>query len=228
MPREGVNVSTISSEHYQRMLEEAGDDVESEADESKLRELIDERLNLLEAGGLEIGEAERLAVAADSPRERQDGQIIGIAEKKARPLTQAQMKFVQGVIEGKSRRQAYRDAYPSAQGHDATISACAARLAKDPRVQRLIAAGWEETQEALADDHAATRRYVNRSLVALSKGGKTESTRLRALELLGRAAGMFKDTAQDKAQAPITADQLRRELAGHLKLLRGGRAGGEV
>jgi hypothetical protein len=222
MPRGGLNVSTISSEHYQKMLDEAGDDVESAADEARLQELIDERLNLLESGGLEAGEAERLAATAEGPR-------VGIAEKKSRPLTQAQMKFAQGVIEGKSRRQAYRDAYPSAQGHDATISACAARLAKDVRVQRLIAAGWEETQEALADDNAATRRYVYRSLVALSKAGKTESARLRALELLGRAAGMFKDAVQGgPAQATITADQLRHELAGHLRLLRGGRAGGGV
>ena len=99
-----------------------------------------------------------------------------------------------------------------------TISAAAARLIKDPRVKRMIEAGWEETQEALADDRQATQRYVGRALVALSRGAKQEGTRLRALELLGKHCGMFKDTVQQQ-EKPITAEDLRKELAGHLRLV---------
>jgi hypothetical protein len=54
--------------------------------------------------------------------------------------------------------------------------------------------------------------------LALSKKAAQEGTKLKALELLGKAAGLFTPTeVQDKAV--ITADQLKRELAGHMKLL---------
>ena len=50
------------------------------------------------------------------------------------------------------------------------------------------------------------------------KAGKQEGSRLKALELLGRQAGMW--TAQPQApEQPITAEQLRRELNAHLKLV---------
>ena len=207
-----------SPDDYLRMLDEAADEVESEADQNLLDETIEARLRALVIDGQDIGEAERLAATAEEPRERADGQIIGIAESRARPMSRGMIDFAQGVIEGKSRRQAYRDAYPNAKGADSTIAAAAARLCRDPRVKRMIEAGWEETQEALADDVQATRRYVGRALVALSRGGKQEGTRLRALELLGRTAGMFRD-AQEQKTAPVTAEQLRKELAGHLRLL---------
>ena len=52
----------------------------------------------------------------------------------------------------------------------------------------------------------------------LSKKAKQEGTKLKALELLGKAAGLFTPTeVQDKAV--ITAEQLKKELAGHLRLL---------
>lgn len=197
---------------YQAMLEAAGDDAEGDADES----LMLERLNSL---GLEAGEAEQAAATAEPPRERLDGTVIGIAQgRPPRPLSKNAIAFAQGVIEGKSRKQAYRDAYPESRGNDATISAAAHKLARDPRIDKLIRDGWSETTEALADDLVATKRYVMRSLVALSKAGKAEQTRLRALELLGRTSGMWRDQPAP-TEAPVTAEQLRRELNAHLRLV---------
>jgi uncharacterized membrane-anchored protein YjiN (DUF445 family) len=211
-------MTRVLRDDYERMLDEAGDAVEREVDEAALEETIAQRLAALADDGQEISEAEQAAAAADSPPVRADGQIVGIAEGRSRPLTKAQIAFAQGVIEGKSRVQAYRDAYNNTNAQTSTIGAAATRLMKDPRIKRMVEAGWEETQEALADDVQATRRYVGRALVALSRGGKQENTRLRALELLGRTAGMFRDTVEQK-QAPVTAEQLRKELAGHLRLL---------
>lgn len=209
----------MSRNDYERMLDEAGDEAEWEVEEAERQSTIDERLRLLAEGGPgDLGEAEQAAAAAEEPKTRSDGQIVGIADKRAKPLTPQQVAFAQGVIEGKSRRQAYRDAYPNAQGADATISASAARLARDPRIKRMIEEAWEETQEALADDVQATRRYVGRALVALSRGAAQENTRLRALELLGKTVGMFKEQQAEQKQA-VTAEDLRRELAGHLRLV---------
>ena len=207
----------ISKSDYESILEGAAEDIEEEMDDNLEAELIEERLNALREGRDEISEAEQLAAAAEPPRERSDGKIVGLSDQRTRPLTPSQMAFVQGVIEGKSKRQAYREAYPNTTAQDTTISAAAARLCKDPRIKRAIEAGWEETTEALSEDQAATRRYVMRALVALSKGAKQENSRLRALELLGRTANLFKETVQ--ADKPITAEQLRKELVSHLKLV---------
>ena len=208
-------MTRVTRDEYEEMLNQAGDAAEDEADQNLLDETIAQRLAALADDGQEISEAEQAAATAEAPPTRPDGTVIGMG---SRPMTKAMIEFAQGVIEGKSRRQAYRDAYPNAKGVDATISAAAARLSKDPRIKRMIEAGWEETQEALADDIQATRRYVGRALVALSRGAKQEGTRLRALELLGKHCGMFKDTLQAQ-EKPITAEDLRRELAGHLRLV---------
>jgi hypothetical protein len=196
-------VQRTTQEEYQRVLDEAAQAMEDEATLAEVQASIDERLNALGAEGIPIGEAEQAAASAESPE---------------RPMTPGMIKFAQGVISGMTRRDAYRAAYQNAKGSDATISACAHRLSKDPRVARMIKIGWEETSETLADDLASTKRYVLRALVAMSRGAKQEGSRLKALELLGRSAGIFREdtTAKD---APLSADQLRKELQGHLKLV---------
>ena len=196
-------VQRTTQEEYQRVLDEAAQAMEDEATLAEVQASIDERLNALGAEGIPIGEAEQAAAQAEAPE---------------RPMTASMIKFAQGVISGMTRRDAYRQAYPNAKGSDATISACAHRLSKDPRVARMIRIGWEETSETLADDLASTKRYVLRALVTMSRGAKQEGSRLKALELLGRSAGIFREdtTAKD---APLSADQLRKELQGHLKLV---------
>mgnify|MGYP003655785561 CR=1 FL=1 len=197
----------MSSEAYLASLEDEG----QEDDEAGIV--------YTDADPDDFSEAERMAAAADGPHKRADGNVVGAAEwKRQRPLTTSQMSFAQGLIQGKSMRQAYRDAYPNSAAADGTVATAAGKLAKDPRIAKLVRDAWEETQEALADDVAASRRYVMRQLVALSKQASQEGSRLKALELLGRSVGMFKEqqASQDK---PLTAAELRAALSGHLKLV---------
>lgn len=200
-------------------LIEAIDRADDAQADAEAMSLLEQRLRMLGAEDMEaIGEAERAALTASSPTVRIDGMPIG-SPIKPRPLTPAQLQFAQGVISGLSRRAAYRAAYPKAHGTDATISACAHRLSRDPRIARLIEQGWSETAESLAEDRAAVERYVMRQLVSLSKAGRQEGSRLKALELLGRASGLWRDKPQTQDQ-PTSAEHLRRELAQHLKALR--------
>ena len=172
-----------------------------------------------EDDGLEISEAERLASRAEPPVIRVDGKPRGTEDyKKIQPLTASQMEFTKGCIAGKTMRQAYRDAYPNAKGSDQVITSSAYRLSRDPRIQKALQDAWGETIEVLAEDTAATKRYVMKELLALTKGGKQEGSRLKALELMGRAAGMFQIATESVAPKP-SAEQLRRELSGHLRLL---------
>ena len=134
-----------------------------------------------------------------------------------KPLTEQQRLFATLVIQGKTRREAYRQAYNTSMS-DSAVSSNASKLAADPRIANMIASAWDETIEHLADDAASTKRYVMRNLVALSKDAKQEGSRLKALELLGKTAGLFvqQDAVAEKTVAP---EQLKRELSQHLKLL---------
>ena len=167
----------------------------------------------------DLSEAERLAAHASPPQLRADGKPKGAdAYTKPRPLTAPQMEFAKGMIQGKTMRQAYRDAYPNAKGSDQVITSSAYRLSRDQRIQSTLQEAWGETVEVLAEDTAATKRYVLKELLALSKGGKQEGSRLKALELMGRAAGMFQPQGAEAVEK-VSAEQLRKELSGHLKLL---------
>jgi hypothetical protein len=167
----------------------------------------------------ELSEAERLAAHASPPPLRVDGKPKGAdAYTRPKPLTAPQMEFTKGMIIGKTMRQAYRDAYPNAKGNDQVITSSAYRLSKDERIQKALQEAWGETVEVLAEDTAATKRYVLKELLALTKGGKQEGSRLKALELMGRAAGMFQPQGAEVIEK-VSAEQLRKELSGHLKLL---------
>ena len=169
-------------------------------------------------GAGELSEAERLAAHADAPQMRVDGKPKGSEAKRSRPLTVSQMRFTRGLIEGKTMVAAYREAYPAAQSADQVIKSAAYKLSRDPRVQAEMQDAWGETVEALADDAIATKRYVLKQLLAHSKDSKQEGTKLKALELMGKAVGMFKGESEAVAEK-VTPEQLKRDLAGHLKLL---------
>jgi len=182
---------------------------------AKLEEL-DATDEILDAG--EMSEAERLAMLADKPRIRIDGQVVGSMHKRERPLTASQIAFSNCLIRGATLKVAYREAYPNSKANDACVMSNASKLAKDIRIKRLVNDGVEETIEHLSEDVAGTKRYVLKQLLAHSKEAKQEGTKLKALELLGKSVGLF----IDKTQAEIkqsTPDELKRELATHLKLL---------
>ena len=159
-----------------------------------------------------LSDAEMLAFDADAPKKR-------YSTVRVKLLTAAQTKFMDGIVSGLSQRQAYREAYPNDTSNDACVSANAAKLIKHPVVKQRLEDAWSETLENLADDSNATKRFVLRSLLALCKQGQTESTKLKALDLMGRSIGLWKDSQMIVAPAPSAA-QLKRDLAGHLKLFK--------
>jgi len=197
----------MSKEEYLQALEDAGQDDD-----------VDQIDN--DDGLGELSEAERLAAHADAPLLRADGKPHSTETyTRARPLSPSQLAFAQGLIRGNTYKQSYKDAYPNAQGTDASITTSAYRLIRDPRIAEMVRDALEETAEHLAEDRAATQRYVLRQLVAHSKTAKQEGTKLKALELLGKSTGLFIDKAETEAK-PVSAEQLKRELGVHLRLLK--------
>ena len=197
----------VSKEEYLKALELASQDDELDQDDK-------------DQGLGEVSEAERLAALADPPVLRVDGKPVGSDNmQRVRPLSVSQLAFSQGLIKGLTYKQAYKEAYPNAQGTDASITTSAYKLSRDPRIAKLVQDAMEETAEHLAEDMAGTKRYVLKQLVAHSKQAKQEGTKLKALELLGKASGLFTQADSDKPEV-VTADQLKRELGMHLKLVK--------
>lgn len=155
-----------------------------------------------------MSEAEQSAYAAEPPK--------GGSENIK--ITKAMKVFIDGLIEGKSQFLAYKAAYPNAKGADRTIRQNAHRLTKHPGVAHHLKERQEETAEILANDANAARLHVIRGLITHSTTGKQEGTRLKALELIGKAVGLFTPQAQVEA-ATISVADLRSQLSSHLKTL---------
>jgi len=187
-------------EEYLRALEESDDTDQIDKDENP-----------------ELSVAERLAHSADAPRRRVDGAVI--TSDRYRPLTASQTAFVYGVVQGKTLKQAYKDAYPNDNSTDQGISANANRLFKHPKVQDMLQDAWGEIAENLVEDMTATKRYVMKQLLEQSKTAKQEGSKIKCLELLGKASGLFTQ-AEVKDERAVSADQLKGELAKYLRTLK--------
>lgn len=201
----GRGVDSVSREELLARLAEV--DVDDEGDDGVNGE----------NAGPEQGEAERLASVAQVPEMRIDGRPKG--SPRVKPLTQKQTVFAQGLIAGNTLEASYRLAYPDAQAKASVIKSNAWKLSQDPRVKGMVEASWGETVEAMTDDNEAVKRYVIKQLLHHSKTAKQEGTKLKALEMMGKSVGMFKQEQTDKDDVIVSAEQLKRELAGHIRLL---------
>jgi hypothetical protein len=169
-------------------------------------------------GGLEISEAERAAVALIPVKTRQDGKAYGSKEPKGRRTTARQKAFASLIIQGHSPREAYEKAYEVRTDNTASHAASANKLLKTPQVSALVESLWHSSKENLVNDAIATRRHVMEELLKHSQDAKQEGTKLKALELMGRAVGMFTDKVEQKVEE-INSERLKAELKSSLDLL---------
>ena len=147
-----------------------------------------------------------------------DGAAAAKHGLRKRPLTRAQLAFVEGVVRGETHKAAYRAAYPGDSSTDASISTSASKLLRDQRIQKALRDAQEDDPERLLDDPAAMKRHVMTQLLRCASQFKQEGSKIKALELIGKAAGLFVLRPEQEPIAP-TADQLRQELSAHLKLV---------
>ena len=150
-------------------------------------------------------------------RKRQDGKPIGVKRNEPR-ITPKMRQFASLVAQGNSARDAYRKAYDvRTETSEATVIASANKLMKDRRISALMEPVFEAIKQNVIDDAIATRRYVLEQLHqhAADDNART-SDRLKSLELMGKAIGMFVDKSEAKVEQ-IDPEQLKRELDSHLK-----------
>lgn len=174
------------------------------------------------ASKVEIGldsEAIRSAVnAVHMVVEQQKRCNVNTEEKKEkktkRPnhITDKMKIFMTCLTEGLSPKESYKKAYDTKGMDDASVLSSANKLMKDERISLKMQSYWETKEESVITDDIATRRLVMRDLFKHSQDDKVQmSNRLKSLELMGRAIGMFTDKVETKTEV-VDTEQLKKEL----------------
>ena len=165
-----------------------------------------------------ISEAMRQRAASVKVSRRVDGLEYGHKERRSKRLTAKQMAFASLIAQGHAPKDAYRKAYNVRSDNDATAIRAANALMRDSRIIALTSSVFESVKENIIQDAVATRRHVMQELFKHAEEAKQESIKLKALELMGRAVGMFTDKVEQKVEE-ISTERLKRELQESLALL---------
>ena len=171
--------------------------------------------------GLDTPEGMQAAVAKIREKRSSKGKVIGVQDstrKQNRRLTSKMQVFVNNILSGMSPAIAYKNAYNVRTDNHATIVASANKLMADPRINTLLEALSEEYRRKVIDNAVSTREHVMAELFKHAQQAKQEGTKLKALELMGRAVGMFTDKVEQKVEE-ISTEKLKQELQSHLSLL---------
>lgn len=114
-----------------------------------------------------------------------------------RGLTLKRQKFARGLSEGLSQRDAYKRAFNAENMAPESIDTEASLLANDPEVSQRV----EELLEEASAESDLSPGEVLEGLRALASKATTEQSytaAIRAMELLGKAQGLFVDRVQNE------------------------------
>jgi len=170
------------------------------------------------SAGLGISEAMRQRAAKVKPNRRRDGREYGHKERRPGRLTDKQQQFASLVAQGLAPKDAYKKAYNHRTDNEASAVASAHKLMRNEKVSALIGSVFETIKENVIADAVATRRHVMEQLLQHAEDAKHESTKLKALELMGKAVGMFTDRVEQRVEE-VSTERLKRELESSLALL---------
>jgi len=164
-------------------------------------------------------EAMRMNIAKLQEKKTSTGRVYGEKKEKEKRLTAKQRAFASYIVQGDSPQVAYRKAYDVKTVNSASVISGANKLMKDRRISALIGSVFDRTKETIIADAVATRRHVMEELFKHCENEEHNvSARLKALELMGRAVGMFTDKVEQKVEE-ISTERLKDELKSHLALL---------
>ena len=166
-------------------------------------------------------EGVQAAVAKVREKRTKTGKVYGVpreGEDKSKRLTPQMQLFVNAILAGKTKVEAYKSAYNTRTENDASLIANANKLLKDARITALLGSLDESLKEKIIEDAVRTRRFVMEKLHDRVTNAKTESSELKALELMGKAVGMFTDRVEQTVEQ-ISPEKLKEELKAHIRLL---------
>jgi hypothetical protein len=186
---------------------EPGSSVEVEGDAGK---------NATRPGNRQVSIEMLEAINKSESPVRLDGKPVGVKSPDKR-ITPKMRQFASLMAQGHSSRDAYRQAYDCSRSSEASIVAGANKLLRDGRVSELMQSVWESVEKNIIDDQIAARRHVLEQLYAHANDTKGRtSDKLKALELMGKAFGMFTDKTETKVEQ-VDPERLKRELDQHMQ-----------
>jgi hypothetical protein len=188
--------------------------------------------SLMDANGTSIesegdyDEVMRSAVSQVEVKRKKNGLPHGVrkeelmnAQGKEKRITAKMQAFVSNIAQGMSPKDSYRKAYDCSNSAESTVISSANTLLKDSRISVLLESVWDNVKENIVQDAVATKRHVMSELFKHAQNEEAQlSNRLKSLELMGRAVGMFTDKVETKVEE-ISTEQLKKELESSLALL---------
>jgi hypothetical protein len=169
-------------------------------------------------------EVMRTAIDAIEVKRTKSGKVQGMRVEETesstnKRLTARMIHFVNLLVTGNDHITAYSTAYDVSGSTRATIIGNANRLMRDSRITMQLESVLEATKQNVVESDASARRYVMQKLFdKVNEAEVSESGQLRALELIGKAVGMFTDRVETTVEQ-VDTDSLKKELESHLHLL---------
>ncbi len=134
-------------------------------------------------------------------------------------ITAKQLAFAEGVASGMTLSDAYRAAYDARLMTDKSVWEAACRMLQHSKVRaRLdqIAREREEARRMLATSDAAAALETLRRMM---ERADSDATKVRAAELLAKAAGVFTDKVEIEDKTDRSASDIEHAIADRLRRL---------
>ena len=133
-------------------------------------------------------------------------------------LTRKQENFACAIADGADQAAAYRASYEAARMSPPAIWTEASQLAKHPMVAQRIGELRAEAEQVRQTMLVGREEAILAQLEKEALTAKTDSARIRAIELLGRHLGLFVDRNEVKNLTDRTADDIEADIRARLHL----------
>ena len=137
-------------------------------------------------------------------------------------LTPKQQAFCRAVVSGCTMSDAYREAYSTSNMKPATVNREAYALMADPKITARVETLQRAKDRAVIACGVSDRDLVLtqlRTLATKAEGKPAEHVILRAVDLLGKTQGMYKEVQVQ--ETPRTAAEIQAELEEKLAAILG-------
>jgi len=146
---------------------------------------------------------------------------LRVVGKEERPLTGKQEAFAKLVASGSMLSDAYRECYSADNMKSSTLWSEACRLAQNPKVSTRIKDIQADMEQSQRMRLLRREEWVLKSLQEEAVSADNASSRIRALELVGKTVGMFTDRVEQSDTTERTASEIERDLRAKLDRLIG-------
>jgi len=146
---------------------------------------------------------------------------LRVVGKEERPLTGKQEAFAKLVASGSMLSDAYRECYSADNMKSSTLWSEACRLAQNPKVSTRIKDIQADMEQSQRMRLLRREEWVLKSLQEEAVSADNASSRIRALELVGKTVGMFTDRVEQSDTTERSASDIERDLRAKLDRLIG-------